>query len=123
MPAEIMQPIFTAGGMWLNIRNHKFILSQEQAMASPRDPDPEKPDIIEFTPEPGTKIEKLAPLVIKAMELLDKDAEIHFPTFTLEVPRGATAQDIIDTYHMVVIEYLPALRDPPKKPPRGPGLC
>lgn len=90
-------------------------------MAKPRDPDDDD-DILEFTPEPGTPIEDLAPMVVKAMEMLDVDAEIHFPTFTLEVPRGATAKDIIEAYNKVSIEYLPDLRPPPKPPFRGPGL-
>lgn len=92
-------------------------------MASPRDPDDgDDRDIFEFTPAPGTKIEHIAPAVIKAMEELEMDAEIHFDTFTLEVPLGATAQDIIDTYKKIVIDYLPEIRQPPKPPFRGPKI-
>lgn len=92
-------------------------------MASPHPFDPDKPDIIEFTPPPGAKIEKIAPFILKKMEELDMDAEIHFPTFTLEVPRGAAEKDIIETYNKVMVDYLPDLRQPPRHtPPRGPKL-
>ncbi len=92
-------------------------------MASPRDPDPEDRQVIEITPDPGTKIEALAPQVIKLMKELDLEAEIHFPTFTLEVPKGATAKDIVDAYNSVVIDYLPDVRPAYKPPPkRGPNL-
>lgn len=91
-------------------------------MTAPRDPDDERP-IIEFTPAPGAKIEAIAPAVVRAMERMEMDAEIHFDTFTLEVPLGATAQDIIDTYRRVVVDYLPAVRQPPKPPNRGPKIA
>lgn len=88
---------------------------------SPRDPDDPDKDILEITPEPGTDINDLAPLVIKAMEELEVDAEIHFPTFTLEVPLGATAKDIVDAYNKIAVEYLPDIR-PPRPPFRGPKI-
>ena len=99
-------------------------------MASPYDPpddpndpnDPDERNILSFTPAPGAKIENLAPEVIKTMERLEMDAEIHFPHFTLDVPLGATAKDIIDAYNHVTINYLPDVRPPPKPPQRGPRL-
>jgi len=91
-------------------------------MASPKDPFNDDDDILEFTPEPGTPIEEIAPMVVDAMEILDIDAEIHFPTFTLEVPRGATEKDIIDAYYKVSVEYLPDLRPPPRPPFSGPKI-
>ncbi len=90
-------------------------------MASPQDPD-DNDDILEFTPEPGTRIEDIAPFIVEAMEELGVDAEIHFPTFTLEIPLGSTAKDIVDTYNQIAVEYLPELRPPPKPPAFGPKL-
>lgn len=93
-------------------------------MASPDDPDDpdDNDDILEITPEPGTRIEDLAPFIVEAMEELEVDAAIHFPTFTLDVPLGSTAKDIIDAYNLINIEYLPDLRPPPKPPAFGPKL-
>ena len=90
-------------------------------MASPQDPD-DNDDILEFTPEPGTRIEDIAPFIVEAMEELGVDAEIHFPTFTLEIPLGSTAKDIVDTYNQIAVEYLPELRPPTKPPAFGPKL-
>lgn len=90
-------------------------------MASPRDPEDDDRNILEFTPEPGTKIEHFALFVVKAMETMDMDAEIHFPNFTLEVPRGATANDIVDAYNSVNVDYLPDLRHP-RPPFKGPRI-
>jgi hypothetical protein len=77
-------------------------------------------EIIEFTPEPGAKIEQIAPLISRMAKDMGMDAEIHFPAFTLEVPCGASPKDIIDAFHSVNVEYLPELRPTPKPPSRGP---
>lgn len=77
-------------------------------------------DIIEFTPEPGAKIEKIAPIVAKMTRKLEMDAEIHFPNFTLHVPQAATTWDILQAYYKVSVEYLPELRPGYKPPERGP---
>lgn len=90
-------------------------------MFPPRKPDDHDRPVLEFTPQPGTKIEQLAPLVVKTMERLDMDAEIHFPAFTLEVPRGSTPEDIVEAYKQVVVDYLPEVRKP-RPPYKGPKL-
>jgi hypothetical protein len=84
--------------------------------------DHNRDEIIEFTPEPGAKIEEIAPVIAKMTKKLEMDAEIHFPNFTLNVPQAATAMDIVKAYYSVAIEYLPEVRPGFKPPDRGPKL-
>jgi hypothetical protein len=77
-------------------------------------------EIIIVTPDPEAKIEKIAPVVAKMTKELGMDAEIHFPTFTLNVPQAATARDILEAYYAVKVEYLSDLRPGFKPPDRGP---
>lgn len=77
-------------------------------------------EVIEFTPEPGAKIEQIAPIVAKLTKKLEMDAEIHFPGFSLQVPQAATAGDILKAYYEVSVQYLPELRPGFKPPERGP---
>jgi hypothetical protein len=79
-------------------------------------------EFIEFTAEPGAKIEMIAPIVAKMTKQLEMDAEIHFPKFTLHVPQAATVRDILEAYYHVNVEYLPPLRPGFKPPERGPKL-
>ena len=74
---------------------------------------------IEITPDPDTRIEILAPQIVKLMKEHKRDAQLHFPNFTLDVPQNASAADIVKAYHNVALDYLPALR-PCYKPVRGP---
>lgn len=84
--------------------------------------DHNRDEIIEFTPEPGAKIEEIAPIIAKMTKKLEMDAEIHFPNFTLNVPQSATAKDIVKAYYTVAVEYLPEVRHGFKPPDRGPKL-
>jgi hypothetical protein len=77
-------------------------------------------EIIEFTAEPGAKIELIAPVVAKMTKQLEMDAEIHFPNFTLHVPQAANVRDILEAYYQVNPDYLPPLRPGHKPPERGP---
>lgn len=56
-------------------------------------------DVIDFTPESGFVIEKLAAMIVKTMRELDMDAEINLPgKVILEIDRNCTAQEIIKGY-------------------------
>jgi hypothetical protein len=77
-------------------------------------------EFIEFTPEPGVKIEDVAPVITKMTKELEMDAEIHFERFTLHVPQAATVKDIVEAYYKVNVQYLPELRPGFKPPERGP---
>lgn len=74
---------------------------------------------IEITPDPDSKIEILAPQIVRLMKEHQRDAQVHFPYFTLDVPQDASAADIIKAYRENAPAYLPALR-PVHKPGRAP---
>jgi hypothetical protein len=77
--------------------------------------------VIEFTPDPGAKIEQIAPVIARLTRRLKMDAEIHFPQFVVEVPQGAKPQEIIEAYYRVAVDYLPEVRPVPRRPgPPGP---
>ena len=62
-------------------------------------------EILDFTPENGFKIEKLAPMIVTAMTEMNMDAQLTLPgRVVLEIEQGCTAEEIIDGYK----EYLSA---------------
>lgn len=80
-------------------------------------------DILEFTPDESTPIEEVADTVVSMMQLYDMDAEVHFPHFTMEVDRSVTAEEIVEAYNDVTIDFVPDLSAPKSgkaKKPRKP---
>ena len=56
-------------------------------------------EVIQFTPEVGFTIEKLASTIIQMMREMDMDAHINLPGgVTIEVERHCTAKEIITGY-------------------------
>ncbi len=100
--------------------DHKRSAAYKEAMSDVFDHNDD--EFIEFTPEPGLKIEAVAPIITRMTKELEMDAEIHFPAFTLHVPQAATTKDVCDAYYKVSVEYLPELRPGFKPPERGPRL-
>ena len=55
--------------------------------------------VIDFTPEDGFVIEKLAETIVKAMREMDMDAQINLPDkVVLEIEKDCTEQEIIEGY-------------------------
>lgn len=63
---------------------------------------PEGDNVLEFTPEDDATIEDIANMVVDMMEDYGMDCDVHFPMFTMEVERGATAEDIVTGYHEIL---------------------
>jgi hypothetical protein len=63
-------------------------------------PRQEDNDVIDFTPENGFAIEKLAPVIVKAMNEMDMDAQINLPgKVVIEIERECTEQEIVVGYN------------------------
>jgi len=55
--------------------------------------------VIDFTPEAGFVIEKLAQVIVKTMREMDMDAHINLPgKVILEIEKDCTEQEIIEGY-------------------------
>jgi len=69
-------------------------------------------DVIDFTPENGFVIEKLAQMIVKAMYEMNMDAQINLPgSVVLEIERDCTEQEIITGYKDYIsnqFKYRPA---------------
>lgn len=83
-----------------------------------------KEQVLDLTPEPGAKIERIAKFAVKLMKQHNLPAQINFEQFTMEVPKDATEEDIVRTYKEVASTYLP---DKPKfnfgrGGPKGPSF-
>ncbi len=60
-------------------------------------------NVIEFTPEPGFMIEKLAPQIIQMMRDMGMDAHINLPNgVTIEIEQECTAKEIIAGYKELI---------------------
>jgi hypothetical protein len=56
-------------------------------------------EVIDFTPESGFVIEKLAASVVRMMREMDMDARVHLPgDVILEIEKECTAGEIIKGY-------------------------
>lgn len=56
-------------------------------------------NVIDYTPEAGFVIEKLAPLIVQMMQDLDMDAHVNLPDGTvIEVEKDCTEKEIIKGY-------------------------
>lgn len=56
--------------------------------------------VLDFRPESGFIIEKLAQMVVDAMREMDMDAQISLPgQVVLEIERECTEQEIVDGYN------------------------
>jgi hypothetical protein len=56
-------------------------------------------DVIDFTPETGFVIEKLAETIVRMMRDLDMDAHVNLPDGTvIEIEKECTMKEIIDGY-------------------------
>lgn len=60
--------------------------------------------VLEFTPEEDATIEGIAGMVVDMMEDYGMDCDVHFPTFTMEIEYGATAEEIIEGYHDILLQ-------------------
>ena len=59
--------------------------------------------VINFTPESGFVIEKLAEAVVKAMREMNMDAQVTLPgRVILEIERDCTEREIIDGYNAYI---------------------
>ena len=59
----------------------------------------EDDDVIDFTPESGFVIEKLAPTIVQMMRDLDMDAHVTLPDdVVIEIDKDCTTQEIIKGY-------------------------
>ena len=57
-------------------------------------------DVLDFKPESGFAIAKLAPMIVKAMQEMDMDAQISLPgKVILEIEKECTEEEIIDGYN------------------------
>jgi hypothetical protein len=54
--------------------------------------------VIDFKPETGFTIEKLAKQIVDMMRDLDMDARITLPDAVIEIEKECTAKEIIDGY-------------------------
>jgi hypothetical protein len=60
----------------------------------------EENQVIDFTPENGFVIEKLAQTIVKAMSEMNMDAHLNLPgSVVLEIEKGCTEQEIIEGYN------------------------
>ena len=77
-------------------------------------------DVIDFKPQSGFAIEKLAPVIVKAMREMDMDAQINLPgKVILEIERECTEEEIIEGYNGYMSTQLksrPASNRNDKKP-------
>lgn len=56
--------------------------------------------VLDFRPESGFSIEKLAEMIVQAMRELDMDAQISLPgSVVLEIERECSEQEIVDGYN------------------------
>lgn len=68
---------------------------------------PDDDDVIDFTPENGFVIEKLAPVIVNAMRDMDMDAQINLPgRVIIEIERDCTEQEIVKGYKNYMSERI-----------------
>ncbi|MBU6474820.1 MAG: hypothetical protein KGQ70_02540 [Alphaproteobacteria bacterium] len=61
--------------------------------------DSEKDDVLDFTPESGFVIEKLAVSIVDMMREMDMDARLNLPDGTvIDIEKECTKQDIVAGY-------------------------
>ena len=59
--------------------------------------------VLDFRPESGFAIDKLAEMIVESMQEMDMDAQITLPgQVVLEIERECTEQDIIDGYNAYI---------------------
>ncbi len=68
-------------------------------------------DILEFTPEADAPIEGVAASIVNMMEEYDMDCEVHFPDFTMEVPKDTPVKEIIAAYHEFCKQVAEAMKE------------
>ncbi len=64
-------------------------------------------EVIDFTPEAGFVIEKLAPTIVKMMRTMDMDAHVNLPgNVVIEIDKECTAQEIIKGYKEYMADHI-----------------
>ena len=78
-------------------------------------------DVIDFTPETGFVIEKLARMIVQMMREMDMDAHVNLPNdVVLEIDKECTAKEIIKGYKDYVAGRISA-RPPSNRNERQPS--
>ena len=70
--------------------------------------------VIEFTPEAGFTIEKLARELVRHMRELEMDARVILPNMVLEIEKDCTPKEIVDGYNEAMKAHI-TIRHPSNK--------
>jgi hypothetical protein len=72
-------------------------------------PERESDDVLDFTPETGFIIEKLAETIVRMMDDLGMDAQVNLPgNVVIEIDKDCSVQDIIAGYRDYMATHITA---------------